>query len=226
MNKSYTLLLLIYIFIFSSCTRYQYISLSSHLNQNETKEFFNENDTVLIKYSFSGENFPLTITVYNKLSVPLYTDFGRSPVYINDYQINNSFGQYEQSGFIAPLSHSTFTSDPLSDKQLPFTHHDSTATYTGSNNLGLIHSYSEQSSPVYIRSILALSTNEDLTKPLFYDYSFWVSDVLQTYNKPALMTYNPANMFFIKKETGFGKFLSWTGIIILLLVTGALSAGT
>ena len=75
----------------AGCNRYQYMYVSSHLDQNEKKEFILENDTVQIKYSFTGENFPLTITLYNKLSQPIYIDLERSTVVMNNMQIAARF---------------------------------------------------------------------------------------------------------------------------------------
>jgi len=61
------------------------------LYQNEKKEFVIENDTALLKYTFAGENFPITISIFNKLLQPLYVDLGRSTVIINNFQINDPF---------------------------------------------------------------------------------------------------------------------------------------
>ena len=70
--KSKNALFIILIFTGYSCSQYQYISINSNLNHNEEKEFINENDTVLIKYTFADENIPLIITIYNKLQQPIY----------------------------------------------------------------------------------------------------------------------------------------------------------
>ncbi len=47
-------------------------------------DFVQENDTVRISYRFWGENAPVTITIYNKLDEPLYVDWGRSALIIDD----------------------------------------------------------------------------------------------------------------------------------------------
>jgi hypothetical protein len=73
---------------FSSCSTYQYVFLKSNLNQNEKKEFYYENDSFLINYSFSGKDCPLNIHVYNKLSVPLYVNWRKSAVIIDNKKIS------------------------------------------------------------------------------------------------------------------------------------------
>ena len=52
--------------------------------KNERGDFVQENDTVRISYRFWGENAPVTITIYNKLDEPLYVDWGRSALIIDD----------------------------------------------------------------------------------------------------------------------------------------------
>lgn len=115
-HKSILPLTFLSIAILSGCSRYQYISVNSHLEQNDQKEFVNENDTVSIKYSFAGENFPLTITLYNKLRQPLYIDLQRSTVVINDAQVNGPFYRDDQISFVAPLSYATVKSNPLKNQ--------------------------------------------------------------------------------------------------------------
>ena len=58
--------------LLSGCSKFQYVYIDSHLQQNEKKEFTTENDTVMIKYSFAGKDFPITLTIFNKLNQPLY----------------------------------------------------------------------------------------------------------------------------------------------------------
>ena len=69
------LLFVLFIFCFSSCTTYQYITLASEdVSQNEKKEFLWENDTTKITYQFSGEGGLMTIAVFNKTDQPVYVN--------------------------------------------------------------------------------------------------------------------------------------------------------
>lgn len=55
--------------------------------QNESVDFVQENDTVLVSYCFWGENAPVTITVCNKLGEPIYVDWKRYAMIIDDAMV-------------------------------------------------------------------------------------------------------------------------------------------
>lgn len=88
MKKLNLLTAILIVIAISSCSSYQYVFLKSNLNQNEKKEFYYENDTLLIKYSFNGRDCPLNIYVFNKLSVPLYANWKKSAVIIDNNKIS------------------------------------------------------------------------------------------------------------------------------------------
>jgi hypothetical protein len=69
---------------FSSCATYQYATVSSDMEMNDSHEFLVENDTLIIKYSFKGPNCPVRIQVQNKLDRPLYIDWKRSAIVLNN----------------------------------------------------------------------------------------------------------------------------------------------
>lgn len=71
----------------TGCSSYYYSVLSSNdpsADRNGRREFVQENDTVRIAYSFNGEDAPVTIRVYNKLDEPLFVDWTRSALIIDD----------------------------------------------------------------------------------------------------------------------------------------------
>lgn len=218
------LIFLLNLVILSGCNRYQYMYVSSHLDQNEKKEFIVENDTVQIKYSFAGENFPLTITLYNKLRQPVYIDLERSTVVMNNMQIAGPFYTENQISFVAPLSIATLYSNPLKDQLLDLSPKDTSIHEVTKNKIGIIYSFDEATTPIYFRIILALTVNDDYSYPTFFDYSFWVSDILQTDAGPKSMPDKPSNQFFIRKTTGFGIMSGWIGAIGLLFLSALLLA--
>lgn len=208
--------------LISGCSRFQYASVNSYLPKNDSGEYVFENDTVLIKYSFAGENLSLYVNIYNKLRQPVYLDPERSLIILNDEQINGSFYTDDQVSFIAPLSNAGITSIPLRDKLFEINKQDSTLQKTRVVNEGINYSYDINTTPLYFRVILAISPNENYSMPTFFDYSFWVSDILQSTAGPKTISYRPSNMFYIKKTTGFGNVIFWTAIITVLLIGGAL----
>lgn len=53
------------------------------VKDKETGEFQLENDSVKISYGFAGENAPVRIKVYNKLTIPVFLDWTRSSMIYN-----------------------------------------------------------------------------------------------------------------------------------------------
>lgn len=70
-----------------ACTSYYYSTLSSGdpgALKNQDGDFVTENDSVRISYSFYGENAPVSITIYNKTDAPVFVDWQRSALIIDD----------------------------------------------------------------------------------------------------------------------------------------------
>lgn len=92
----------------SSCSRYYVNTLSSssaQIDQN-TGGFKYENDSLLITYSFYGQNAPIHIEVQNKLNEPLYIDWSRSAVIINNRAVAYSGNKVSIRGSISGDSYS------------------------------------------------------------------------------------------------------------------------
>jgi hypothetical protein len=225
--RSRNILLISGFLILTGCARYQYVFVDSHLRQNDKKEFIKENDTVTIKYSFVGENFPVTMTISNKLQQPLYIDWDRSVAVINDVQVDSPFNNEGQIGFIAPLSSVTISGNILRSQFIEFDPNDPRikVEMTGGSMKGVKYTYTENSTPLFFRTVLALTTNENLSVPIFYDYSFWVSDIVESASDPNSVTYNPPNKFFIKKESRSGKIFGWTVLLATSLILEGLIPG-
>ena len=72
-------------FVSCACTTYQYATISSaDVVKNDLHEFVVENDSLRLTYNFSGKSGPVHISIQNKLGVPVYIDWQRSAVIIND----------------------------------------------------------------------------------------------------------------------------------------------
>lgn len=71
--------------LFSSCTPYQYLTVSSEqLSQNEKNDFVFETDTVKLAYHFTGYRGPVQITIFNKTNEPLEINWKKSALISND----------------------------------------------------------------------------------------------------------------------------------------------
>ncbi len=78
-------MLSVFTVLFSGCVQYQYLTLASNIPKNNEGEFIIENDTLLVKYKFSGLGGPVQIYAYNKLNKPLYIDWNKSAIIIGDH---------------------------------------------------------------------------------------------------------------------------------------------
>ncbi|AEW00941.1 hypothetical protein A4D02_13370 [Niastella koreensis] len=91
-----------------SCTTFQYVTVSSTgIAKNNRNEFVVENDSLRLIYNFSGQNGPIKISIYNKLDVPVYIDWQRSAVIVNDKTMPYVPGEVQIEG---SYSGSTYTS--------------------------------------------------------------------------------------------------------------------
>lgn len=106
-----TLLLLLFgTFGLTGCMKYQYATVNSSLSMNERQEYFLENDSLLISYSFQGYGGPVRISIYNKLDVPLYVSWKRSALVLNDQ--SNTYWQ-NQSRLQATAQGTQFSFTPV-----------------------------------------------------------------------------------------------------------------
>jgi len=82
-----------------SCITFQYVTVSSpDIAKNGQNEFVVENDSLRLVYNFSGFNGPIKISIYNKLGVPVYIDWQRSAVIVNDKTVPYVPGEVKIEG--------------------------------------------------------------------------------------------------------------------------------
>ena len=74
---------------FSSCSHYQYATLSAENIPKDDKknEFVAESDTLCIVYNFNGKKGPVSITIFNKSDMPLQVDWKKSALIVDDKPI-------------------------------------------------------------------------------------------------------------------------------------------
>ena len=88
MERLTLVLLAITSLLFTSCSSTYYYSTLNTLNEDVVKvdngDFLFENDSLWIAHCFKGEDAPIQITVFNKLDVPLFVDWNRSSLILNN----------------------------------------------------------------------------------------------------------------------------------------------
>jgi hypothetical protein len=87
--KKNLLLLVPVLLLLASCSRFQYATINStDIKTNDKMEFTAENDSFRLVYNFNGENAPINITVQNKMNVPVYIDWQKSALIVEDKAIS------------------------------------------------------------------------------------------------------------------------------------------
>src|SRR5438046_1631759 len=70
--------------LFSSCTGYQYLTVSGvNLSKNEKNELVAENDTLKVHYHFTNYKGQVALTIYNKSNQPLEIDRRKSAIIVD-----------------------------------------------------------------------------------------------------------------------------------------------
>lgn len=77
--------------LLQSCATYYYSKLGPAGNagfKDEYGDFISGNDSILIVYNFFGEDAPMKIEIINRSSGPVYVDWQRSALVVNDLTVN------------------------------------------------------------------------------------------------------------------------------------------
>ena len=202
-----------FIALTTSCSQYQYITITSDLIQNTQKEFICENDTVLIRYNFTGENFPVTLSIYNKLQKPLYLDWSRTVIIYNNEEVKDAFSGDESTSYIAPQSKITVSSRMLQNHFFELLPTDSSyktkiITLDGPKKVKTV-SFNSHTTPVFFSSIVTLSTQKDNSDAFYFENPFWIADIYQTSTQPSSMIPHTVNQFYINKYNENGSYNSF-----------------
>lgn len=85
--KSFLFILSILIGLSSCSSTYYYSTLNTNdegIGRDNVGAFFFDTDTIQITYSFRGKDGPIQIGIHNKLDKPMYVDWSRSAIIINN----------------------------------------------------------------------------------------------------------------------------------------------
>jgi len=147
--KKLTLIILI-VSAMSSCKSYMISTVSSNnASKDDTSgAFFVENDSVKISYSFTGENSPLTVAVFNKLNEPVYVNWEQSAVILD----NKAYSFVEDKLAIEGTSSST--SLKYNRQSDTYTYGDFSGTVNLSKNAGFLPPKSQVSRTIYALSAI------------------------------------------------------------------------
>jgi hypothetical protein len=228
MGNNYNLSLIwVYGLIFfscSGCSTYQYITLGSYLKSNQAQQFTYETDSIRVQYSFNGQNGPVQIDIYNKREQPIYVDWRKSALIVNEntipYWIEESvFNATSQVDPVLPLTNTTgllvkpepigFIPPKASIKKnslfvrrdffaLPQTSFNNVSKVTLNGERVTKYYFQQNDSPLKFRSYVTLSTREDFSNSTVLDNQFWVSEIWESPLAPYSFPEN-ANQFYVRR---------------------------
>jgi hypothetical protein len=174
------------IIAFSACTTYQYVGFdSTQLQKDKQQLLADDNDSMHIAYSFSGAGGNVAVTVLNKTSQPLYLDWTRCSLIRN----GQSFSLRRRD--IEMIPPQTSISDVMLNLNeegggiprllIPDTAHSRRYHYADGSYVRYKEAdYSEQASPIKLKSYLTFLAGPGGNTELTITHSFYIHDVMHT----------------------------------------------
>lgn len=243
--------------LFSGCSVYQLVSIESNAPKNNQSEFIIENDTVSIIYAFHGQGGSLVVDIFNKLNKPLYIDWRKSALIIEDESftlwkdqaslngVSSSVEVFDNNGvaysegniggtlvkndnisFIPPHSKIVVNSYNLNVPfvELPKENGEKITFFTrhGEERRGRKYTFLADNSPYIFRIFLSMDTEDSFKKPVHFDNSFWISNLVTLKTDAEEFDIHFGNQFYNIKQTSGGNAMLY-GAVIGAAVLGAAS---
>jgi len=210
MKKTLPLSLMIFSFLLFGCSKHQFVFVEGQQDYSYTNDFVIENDSVTIRYDFSGPNIPVNIKIFNKSQKPIYVDWKKSVAIIDGKRYNywNDNITFEHSGSsFHGFTNSSFYGEGvlIKDERISFIPPNAFIETTRImlqtvlfENLPLHnrqrlsfeteygpvqakkYTFSEVNSPLIFRSILTLSAKESFNDETHFETDFWVSEIVES----------------------------------------------
>lgn len=204
-NKNIHLLLGIFIctMLLSSCSQYQYVFLNSNLKKPDVPNFIHENDSLRIKYSFAGENCPVTIEVFNKLTTPVYVDWSKSAIIMNDTRLSLWSDKYNLNATSDGYEIKNKNSYSSSQGEI-------SGTIYRNEQISFIPPQSKvRVSPISLRdNFLAINSQDSISKVYFATKEGVISTEKHSYNKNTTPLYFRCFLTYSNKEDFSSPFYS------------------
>lgn len=241
--KKHKLLFAIFIvcLLATSChTTYYYAQVESadpYMQKDYNRVFTINSDSLRVSYSFNGENAPITIGVFNKMNRSVIIDWESSWFLFGDdadnkINLSQYMNDYDKKFVVAPYSNRKTELFELSelhfdklDKKL-FSSENITLS-DGNVKKMKTADFTEETTPLYMSSLLSLHLDSTLSPPLIYEQDFYISKLTKgggtLPGRIAFSSQKQGDIFFTRKEhgKGFMKALEVGGQI--LLVTGVVA---
>lgn len=193
---------------FASCKTYQVnvINGEAGVKDDKTGDWVFENDSVKVSYSFNGQNGPVTVGVYNKLEKPVYVDWEKSALIIDDNAISYVPNNIAVNGNVyAVASHFYYgNSNWLLPTATSYTNANISANISVPKNATYLPPHTRSSiSTVYLKD----------SKIYFTDTAYHVMPLTKTYGDA--VTSDPVRSASFTKESSPFKFKSYLTMYVV-----------
>lgn len=200
------LITLLTIFLFSSCSSTYFFSTldtsNEYVEKVENGDFLLETDSLWIAYCFKGENAPIQITAFNKTDEPLYVDWNRSALIIDNMamtyageKLNYSEEWFDSESVarrnVSVSDNTTFIPPNSMISEIPFylspnfeqiNKKEYKDSYIGSKHNQLLPvkmiDFDENNTPLKFRSYLTIYAKPE--KPMVFTQDFYLKNLVRT----------------------------------------------
>lgn len=230
MKLIYSISLMLTVLFLGSCSSHTYFYSTMSSNdpytfKNKQGEFVIEGDSLDVIYNFHGENSPITVGVFNKMSKPVYIDWRQSGVSIDNHTstfkpAEDMTGDVDVDRFLSDKDgvalvkpHSRLNTQVLELANFKF-HQIPDSKFKkgyketdpkGSKKVYKSIGYDEGSSPIFIKTFLTVY--DDITggtDPLLYETDFYMSRLVKAGSagpsKMMAMENSRGDTFYVRKE--------------------------
>ncbi len=227
------LFLLLGFLLLNSCSTYYCSTMNTrdpYTIKNDYGEFVVEGDSLDVIYNFYGHNAPITVGVVNKMSKPLYVDWTKSGIMIDDastsyielprvskgddsqltdftYFLNNS----DNLSYVKPYSRlnkqilelTNFNFHKINDSL--YNNWNTEADSWGENKKYKTIRYAEADSPIYLRTFLTVyEDSRRIEDAFYYENAFYMSELIKIKGSSpeslAAFRYGRGDFFYVKNE--------------------------
>ena len=224
--KRLLIILILSLSFFSCQSTYFFSSLKTtnqYMEKTENGNFRLENDSMWISYRFEGRDAPIQITVFNKMSKPLYVDWEQSALIIDDVAYSYAGEQSWSNAQISEIAPNRLVHHNAMSLNVTF----NDMKRKGFKNRKLVNNkgevveikrmdFTEDNSPLFFSSYLVTYTNRD--NPITYKQDFYISNLIKTKsvnpdNLPVGMA-NRGDLFYVEKPANTSFIEGLLGVTI------------
>lgn len=197
-------IIILLIFVLISCTpQMQLVTLESEVIDIDKEGLVYQDSIIKLSYDFYSPSGVMSFQIVNNFEEPIYIDWKNS-IYIrnnkeripywadeselaanlNAGSIHGNIIKRERISFLPPNTELYMARFILASEFFDMNNSEvsmENKTWRESNKkIKVYHSsYNEENTPLDFRNFITISLTEDFADPIYYDFRFWISDLIQ-----------------------------------------------